>query len=138
MIEQHATFDISEAVKESETQYLKLVETVEPIPETVSIVREYHNNLPMAVVSSGQHNSVHTSLRATGIHHLFNHVLSADDIVNCKPAPDGYLEAAKRLGVEPARCLVFEDTDEGLEAGRSAGAQCVDVRQHVALYNSNL
>jgi mannitol-1-/sugar-/sorbitol-6-phosphatase len=52
-------------------------------------------------------------------------VIGADDVVAGKPDPEGYLEGARRLGVDPRRCVVFEDTPPGAEAGRSAGARVV-------------
>ena len=52
-------------------------------------------------------------------------VIGADDVVAGKPDPEGYLKGATRLGVDPRRCVVFEDTPPGAEAGRSAGARVV-------------
>jgi sugar-phosphatase len=52
-------------------------------------------------------------------------LLGADDVRRGKPDPEGYLEAAARLGVRPERCIVFEDTQPGVDAGRSAGARVI-------------
>jgi mannitol-1-/sugar-/sorbitol-6-phosphatase len=52
-------------------------------------------------------------------------VIGADDVAAGKPNPEGYLKGAQRLGVDPRRCVVFEDTPPGAEAGRSAGARVV-------------
>jgi sugar-phosphatase len=52
-------------------------------------------------------------------------VIGADDVAAGKPDPEGYLKGATRLGVDPRRCVVFEDTPPGAEAGRSAGARVV-------------
>lgn len=59
----------------------------------------------------------------------FDAIVSADEVERHKPNPDVFLEAARRLGVEPKHCLVYEDTDPGLEAARRAGMVHVDVRQ---------
>jgi HAD superfamily hydrolase (TIGR01509 family) len=64
-----------------------------------------------------------------GIRELFAAVVTSEDVVNQKPAPDIFLEAARRIGVDPARCRAFEDTDLGLSAIRAARMQAVDVRQ---------
>jgi len=63
-----------------------------------------------------------------GIRDLFAAVVTSEDVINQKPAPDIFLEAARRIGVEPQRCRAFEDTDLGLTAIRSAGMDAVDVR----------
>jgi len=55
------------------------------------------------------------------IRHFFETVVSAEDVVNSKPAPDCFLEAAARLGRQPAECIVFEDSISGIEAAAKAG-----------------
>jgi len=60
---------------------------------------------------------------------LFKAVVTSEDVVNQKPAPDIFLEAASRLGVPPQFCRAYEDTDLGLQAIRAAGMQAVDVQQ---------
>jgi HAD superfamily hydrolase (TIGR01509 family) len=55
-------------------------------------------------------------------------IVTAEDTVHGKPHPDPFLEAARRLAVDPVRCLVFEDGDPGIEAGLAAGMDVVDVR----------
>ena len=57
----------------------------------------------------------------------FQHLITLDDVTRAKPAPDPYLLAAKWLGVAPARCLVFEDSEVGAEAAHSAGMRVVQV-----------
>jgi len=57
----------------------------------------------------------------------FNVIVTADDVTVCKPAPDLYLTAAKRLGVKPENCLVFEDAPSGVEAADRAGMTCVAI-----------
>jgi len=63
-----------------------------------------------------------------GIRELFQAVVASEDVVHQKPAPDIFLEAARRLGVAPSRCRAYEDTDLGMQAIRSAGMEAVDVR----------
>ncbi|HEX4608664.1 MAG TPA: HAD-IA family hydrolase, partial [Urbifossiella sp.] len=64
-----------------------------------------------------------------GIREWFNATVTAEDTARHKPEPDVFLEAARRLGVPPGACVVFEDTDIGLEAARRAGMAGVDVRR---------
>lgn len=56
---------------------------------------------------------------------LFDAVVTGPDTDRKKPAPDIFLQAAKRLGVDPARCLVVEDTPNGIQAAKSAGCKCL-------------
>ncbi|GBQ23478.1 phosphatase/phosphohexomutase [Acetobacter estunensis NRIC 0472] len=94
----------------------------------VEIVREWAGRLPMAVASSGSRAVVEASLVAVGIRDVFEAVVTIDDVERPKPAPDLYLLAAQRLGVEPAHCVVFEDSAEGLDAALAAGMNARDVR----------
>jgi HAD superfamily hydrolase (TIGR01509 family) len=60
--------------------------------------------------------------------HHFKAVVTSEDVQHQKPAPDIYLEAARRLGVEPQFCRAYEDTDLGLQAIRAAGMEAIDIR----------
>lgn len=102
---------------------LRVIEVV------VSVARRYHGQVPMAVASAGKRDIVEATLDATGISDLFEAVVTVDDVGGrTKPAPELFLEAARRLGVRPSDCTVFEDSDEGLEAARRAGMTATDVR----------
>ena len=63
------------------------------------------------------------------IRHLFDAVVTSEMVKNQKPAPDIFLEAARRIGVEPKFCRAYEDTELGLTAIRAAGMEAVDVRK---------
>ena len=82
----------------------------------------------MAVASGGIRPVVERTLTATGLISLFDTLVTADDVMRGKPAPDIFLLAAERLAVAPADCIVYEDGDPGLEAARRAGMRAVDVR----------
>ncbi len=77
--------------------------------------------LPLAIASSAHRAVIDAALAALGIRDLLGAVVSADEVAHGKPAPDVYLLAARRLGVEPADCLVVEDSLNGVLAGRAAG-----------------
>jgi beta-phosphoglucomutase-like phosphatase (HAD superfamily) len=100
----------------------------QPIQPVVDIVLRYKNILPMAVASGGTLENVKIQLQALGIHTFFKAIVTADDDVKPKPAPDIFLEAAKRIGIPPEYCQVFEDGDLGLEAAIKAGMMATDVR----------
>jgi beta-phosphoglucomutase-like phosphatase (HAD superfamily) len=101
----------------------------EEIAVVADVARANHGKIPMAVGSNGHLENVRATLRATGLLPLFDDVVSADEVEHGKPAPDVYLEAARRIGVVPAECIVFEDTDEGLEAAHRAGMRSRDIRE---------
>jgi HAD superfamily hydrolase (TIGR01509 family) len=100
----------------------------EPIPHVLDVVIRYRDKLPMAVVSGGVREIVHLELEAIHIKDCFKSILTADDDIKPKPAPDIFLEAAKRIGAAPELCQAFEDGDLGLEAARLAGMLATDIR----------
>lgn len=77
---------------------------------------------PVAIASSSHPAVIRAAVDALGLHDVFEAVVSSDEVEHGKPAPDVYLLAAARLGVEPARCVVVEDSLNGVRAGRAAGA----------------
>ena len=83
--------------------------------------------LPKALVTSTGRDGAHWKLDRAGLAHHFATVVTFHDVAAPKPAPDPYLLAAERLGVDPARCLVFEDSDSGAEAAHRAGCIVVQV-----------
>jgi HAD superfamily hydrolase (TIGR01509 family) len=84
----------------------------------------------MAVASAGTGSIVHAILDAIGVAPLFEAVVTIEDVARGKPHPDLYLAAADRLKVAPARAEAFEDSDEGLEAARTAGMRVTDIRDY--------
>jgi HAD superfamily hydrolase (TIGR01509 family) len=75
-----------------------------------------------AVASSSSSDALHRKLKLTDLwHHFAPHIYSADHVTHAKPAPDLFLHAADALGVAPERCLVFEDSGNGVRAARTAG-----------------
>ena len=100
-----------------------------PIQSVVDVALRYAGILPLAVASGSTRRNVDLELEAIGIPHLFTIILTADDDVRPKPAPDIFLEAARRMAVPAQFCQVFEDGDHGLEGARRAGMLATDVRQ---------
>ena len=81
--------------------------------------------------TDGTRQVIEQVLAHLGIRHLFAAVVTSEDVVHQKPAPDIFLEAAVRIGVPPHLCRAYEDTDLGMEAIRAAGMEAVDVRHLV-------
>jgi HAD superfamily hydrolase (TIGR01509 family) len=127
------SLDPSATVAAKHRVYRRLLEGVRPIEPVVAVVRAHHGRLPMAVASGGTREDVHTILERLYLAETFAVVLTADDDdIEHKPSPHIFLEAARRLGVEPAACQVFEDGDIGLEAARRAGMTATDVRPYIS------
>lgn len=79
------------------------------------------HQIPTAVATSSDQDYATFSLRAAGLEDRFNHIVTGDQVVNGKPAPDIYVESARRLGVAPERCVAIEDSDAGVLAASAAG-----------------
>lgn len=118
------------AVEKNRRAQLRLAEAL-PIRPVVDIVLQHRGLLPMAVASGGTRDNVLLTLDAIGLADVFLTVITADDPVAPKPDPQIFLEAARRLGVKPAYCQVFEDGAAGLEAARRAGMVATDVRAFI-------
>jgi beta-phosphoglucomutase family hydrolase len=127
--EQGRSLDHIAVAHEKEEAYLPLMAEVEPIHAVVEIARAHHGKIPMAVASGGTQRIICEVLEHLKIRHLFAAVVTSEMVTNQKPAPDIFLEAARRIGVNPKFCRAYEDTDLGLTAIRAAGMDAVDVRQ---------
>lgn len=95
------------------------------IDGAVEAVRRIAARWPVAVASSAHRRVIDAALEATGLSNTIQVVVSSDEVADGKPAPEVYLEAARRLGVPPGRCLVVEDSINGLRAGAAAGMTTV-------------
>jgi beta-phosphoglucomutase-like phosphatase (HAD superfamily) len=127
--EQGVPLDPLAVAREKEAVYLPLIAQVEPINTVVGVARENYGKIPLAVASGGTKSIIEQVLEHLGIRELFQAIVTSEDIVNQKPAPDIFLEAARRLGVPPQFCRAYEDTDLGMRAIRAAGMEAVDVRK---------
>ena len=115
-------------VHHKEGLYHTLLPEVTAIEPVVAFARSMHGKKPLAVASGGGRKAVTATLESLGLLPLFDAVVTSEDYVSGKPAPDPYLEAARRLGVDPAGCLVFEDTEIGRQSANAAGMECVLVQ----------
>jgi beta-phosphoglucomutase-like phosphatase (HAD superfamily) len=107
--------------------FLEEVMQVREIELIANVARRNQRHLPMAVASGGPAAIVLPSLKAAALLPLFDAIVTFDDVGRAKPEPDIFLEAARRLSVRPAGCLVFEDSREGIEAAMRAGMPSIDV-----------
>jgi HAD superfamily hydrolase (TIGR01509 family) len=91
------------------------------IPGATDAVRRIAAQVPVAIASSAHPDVIAAAIDALGLRDVLGAIVSSDDVPHGKPAPDVYLAAASQLGVEPVRCLVVEDSVNGVMAGKAAG-----------------
>ncbi len=133
--EQGVEIDAEAVTFQKEARYMELIADAEEIPEVMQIVREQHGKLPMAIASGGTHETVEGILQHCSIRHYFDAIVTSQDVENPKPAPDTFLEAARRIKVAPEKCRAYEDADMGIKAIIAAGMEPVDVRKMLAAAN---
>ncbi len=124
---QGLSMPVEEVAVLKEGKYLEFLPQLKAVPEVLEHVHASHGQIPFAVVSGSRRDSVVASLKALGILDRFETLVCAGDYTKSKPDPEPYLIAAKRLGVKPEDCLVFEDTDMGIESATAAGMASVKV-----------
>ncbi len=120
--------DLDQAAHHKEQAFLAQLDGILPIPPVVEVVRRSWGVVPMAVVTGGYRDVCRRILDRLGLADAFTTIVASEDTPRHKPDPEPFLEATRRLGVCPERCVVWEDSDLGIEAARRAGMPWVDVR----------
>jgi HAD superfamily hydrolase (TIGR01509 family) len=116
---------ISAAVVERvEHRYRERLPLIPGAPEAVTSLAE---RFPLAVASSANRPVIALALRLAGLTHLFQAEVSSEEVARGKPAPDVYLEAARRISVQPGRCAAVEDSTNGLRAASAAGMRVIAI-----------
>jgi beta-phosphoglucomutase family hydrolase len=113
--------------RRKESLYFELLPQLNAVAEVLEHVEAEHKRIPFAVVSGSTRESVVASLKALNLLDRFDTLVCAGDYKKSKPDPEAFLLAAARLGVTPESCLVFEDTEMGIEAAKAAGMAWVKV-----------
>ncbi|GAA2098127.1 HAD family phosphatase [Brevibacterium salitolerans] len=104
-----------------------------PMPGAPELVRALSGSVPVAVASNGREEDVRGLLERADMLHLFDVVVTIDDVDRGKPAPDPYLLAAARLGVDPRAAVAFEDSVLGSQAAHTAGLTVVGVNEDLSV-----
>ncbi len=116
--------------KRARYAYLLETETLPIIEETVGLVRELRaEGIPYAIGTGSMPAGALATLHSAGIAGLFPIIVTPEDVENGKPAPDIFLLCSERMGVEPGRCVVFEDAEPGIRAAQAAGMAVVRVAE---------
>ncbi|MFF5445684.1 HAD family hydrolase [Streptomyces sp. NPDC012888] len=120
---------VEQLLAEQNAAYLELARArTEAYPEMRRFVERLHaEGVPMAVASGSSLEAIDAVLAGTGLDAMLTTVVSAEEVPHGKPAPDVFLEAARRLGAEPGECVVMEDAAPGARAAHAAGMSCLAV-----------
>lgn len=119
--QQGLNMPVEEVAHHKENYYFDLLPNLKAIPEVVAHIDAMYGKIPFAIASGSRRNSVESSLKITHLIDKFETLVCAEDYKKGKPEPDCFLLAAERLGIAPKDCLVFEDTELGIEAATAAG-----------------
>ena len=123
--------NIQEFVVDRERRVKVRLSNVTAIAPVMDVVNKYKGILPLAVCSGSMRESVDISIQAIGLRGTFKVILTSDDQLKPKPAPDMFLEASKRLNIHTRYCQVFEDSDLGIQAAENAGMVATDIRKYI-------
>ncbi|WP_405946368.1 HAD family phosphatase [Streptomyces prunicolor] len=120
---------VEELLAETNRRYLALARAATRVyPEMRKFVELLAaEGVPMAVASGSSPEAIEAILTGTGLDASLRTVVSADEVAHGKPAPDVFLEAARRLGAAPADCVVLEDAAPGAAAAHAAGMRCIAI-----------
>lgn len=131
LLKNFPTLDVIEFKKKSREYIAKNIEVKfkKGAEELLSFLKE--NNIKFALASGTSRPSVMHHLNELGIADIFNAIVCGGDVENGKPAPDIFLLTAEKLGAEPSDCFVFEDSENGIRAGYSAGMKTFGIEDIV-------
>jgi beta-phosphoglucomutase family hydrolase len=118
---------VETVARRKEALYFELLPQLQAVPEVLQHIEAEHKKIPFAVVSGSTRESVTASLVALNLLEHFDTMVCAGDYAKSKPDPEAFLLAAARLGVTPEFCLVFEDTEMGIQAAKAAGMASIKV-----------
>lgn len=122
LAEQHGLeIDVDAFTRRKVALYLAHIDKVSVFPAMWELVRRCHGKVPMGIGTGSSRDHAERILKNTGLDAYIQVVVSADDIHNHKPHPDTFLKVAELLDANPANCLVFEDTQIGIQAGKAGG-----------------
>lgn len=131
--QQGLALDAEAVAHRKELLYYELLPQLQAVPEVLEQITHNHAQgaarIPMAVVSGSTRDSVTRSLEILGILDRFETLVCAGDYTRSKPDPEPFLIAATRLRVKASDCLVFEDTEMGIQAATAAGMASVKILQ---------
>ncbi len=125
--QQGLSMPVDAVSRRKEALYFELLPQLKAVPEVLEHIDAEHGRIPFAVVSGSTRESVTASLVSLNLLDRFDTMVCAGEYTKSKPDPEAFLLAAEKLGVPAAKCLVFEDTEMGIQAANQAGMASVRV-----------
>jgi len=126
------SLDPEQFAHEKEMRFVELLPGIGPVQEVIDVLNQLGPDAKVAVASGGLTEIVRDTLLILGLRvgpkEKIKYLVGSDQVLNGKPAPDLFFRAAELLGVDPKRCLVFEDAEPGFQAAKNAGMDYIDVR----------
>ncbi|MFP3958839.1 MAG: HAD family hydrolase [Spirochaetaceae bacterium] len=123
------SLDAEVIAREKDDAYLTHLDELRPHEPVAEIARGAHGRFPLGLATNEQRWIASRVIETIGFAGLFEALVTGDDVTHHKPHPETFLRCAELLGVEPARCQVFEDSASGMEAARRAGMIVTDVTE---------
>ena len=128
--EQHGlSMPVDQVAQRKEELYYEILPQLKAVPEVLEQIEAEHGRIPFAVVSGSTRESVTASLKTLDLLDKFEVLVCAGDYKKGKPDPEAFLMAAEKLGIAPEKCLVFDDSDLGIQAAKAAGMAAVKILQ---------
>jgi len=123
---------VEQTAHEKETRFVELLPGIGPVQEVIDVLNRLSPDAKVAVASGGLTEIVRETLQFLGLsvgpNEKIKFLIGSDQVTHGKPHPELFLRSAELLGVEPKRCLVFEDAEPGFLAAKAAGMDYIDVR----------
>lgn len=129
--EQNLEIDADELVAMKQQEFWKNINQIKPHDAVIELMKKAHGKIPMAVGTGASRQSAMLQMQELEIDHLFDFIVTADDVERHKPEPETFLKCAELMNVEPKYCQVFEDGELGMQAAQTAGMLLTDVRPFV-------
>lgn len=129
--EQNLEIDAEELVVLKQQEFWQNISRIKPHDAVIGLMRNAYGKMPMAVGTGASRTSAMLQMKELEIDHLFDFVVTADDVDRHKPEPDTFMKCAELMGIKPQFCQVFEDGELGMQAAQTAGMLLTDVRPFV-------
>ena len=129
--EQKLLIKPEELVDLKQQEFWQKINRIKPHNAVIDLMKKAHGTMPMSIGTGASRTSAMLQMRELDIDHLFDFIVTADDVDRHKPEPDTFLKCAELMNVEPEFCQVFEDGELGMQAAQTAGMLLTDVRPFV-------
>jgi len=129
--EQNLDVDAELLVTMKQEEFWRNIRQIKPHAAVIGLMKNAHGTIPMAVGTGAGRTSAMLQMKELQIEHLFDCIVTADDVDRHKPEPETFLRCAELMKVDPKFCQVFEDGELGMQAAHSAGMLLTDVRPFV-------